>query len=127
MSASDHTPPPKVCARCGRSITWRKKWARDWDQVRYCSKACRNQRLTPQDDALEAAILTLLARRARGKSLCPSEAAREVAADADWRALMEPARMAARRLQHAGQVVITQQGRPVDPDSARGPIRIRLA
>lgn len=33
--------PSKICARCGRPFTWRKKWARDWPQVRYCSDACR--------------------------------------------------------------------------------------
>ncbi|MFN9577776.1 MAG: DUF2256 domain-containing protein [Gemmatimonadota bacterium] len=32
---------PKVCARCGRPFTWRKKWARDWAQGRYCSDKCR--------------------------------------------------------------------------------------
>ncbi|WP_369333679.1 DUF2256 domain-containing protein [Corallococcus carmarthensis] len=32
-------PPPKPCAVCGRAITWRRKWARDWEQVRYCSDA----------------------------------------------------------------------------------------
>jgi hypothetical protein len=30
-------PPPKSCAVCGRAITWRKKWERDWESVRYCS------------------------------------------------------------------------------------------
>lgn len=33
--------PVKQCARCGLPFTWRKKWARDWDQVRYCSERCR--------------------------------------------------------------------------------------
>ena len=33
--------PQKVCVVCGRPFTWRKKWARDWDQVRHCSDACR--------------------------------------------------------------------------------------
>ncbi len=33
--------PDKVCARCGRPFSWRKKWARDWDQVKYCSDRCR--------------------------------------------------------------------------------------
>ena len=33
--------PTKTCAACGRPFTWRKKWAKDWDQVRYCSDACR--------------------------------------------------------------------------------------
>ena len=33
--------PSKPCARCGRPMTWRKRWARDWEQVLYCSDACR--------------------------------------------------------------------------------------
>lgn len=37
-----HNLPTKVCAACGRSFTWRKKWARDWEQVRFCSDRCRS-------------------------------------------------------------------------------------
>ncbi|MFZ1467494.1 MAG: DUF2256 domain-containing protein [Paracoccaceae bacterium] len=33
--------PQKTCASCGRPFGWRKKWARVWDQVRYCSDRCR--------------------------------------------------------------------------------------
>ncbi|MCB0608438.1 MAG: DUF2256 domain-containing protein [Lewinella sp.] len=33
--------PQKICVHCGRPFTWRKKWARDWEQVRYCSDGCR--------------------------------------------------------------------------------------
>ncbi|MEM1363460.1 MAG: DUF2256 domain-containing protein [Pseudomonadota bacterium] len=33
--------PQKTCQHCGRPFTWRKKWARDWDAVRYCSVRCR--------------------------------------------------------------------------------------
>lgn len=36
--------PQKVCAACGRPFAWRKKWAAVWDQVRYCSDACRRKR-----------------------------------------------------------------------------------
>ncbi|WP_406611395.1 DUF2256 domain-containing protein [Agarivorans sp. JK6] len=32
--------PPKVCPVCMRSFSWRKKWQRDWAQVKYCSKRC---------------------------------------------------------------------------------------
>jgi hypothetical protein len=39
---------------------------------------------------------------------------------------MEPARQAARRLVARGAVEITQGGRPVDPSTAKGPIRVRL-
>ncbi|WP_454882842.1 DUF2256 domain-containing protein [Sphingomonas oryzagri] len=35
--------PEKTCAACGRPFAWRKKWARDWENVRYCSDACRKQ------------------------------------------------------------------------------------
>ncbi|MBE66318.1 MAG: hypothetical protein CMQ30_06580 [Gammaproteobacteria bacterium] len=31
----------KICKTCSRSFTWRKKWQRDWDNVYYCSKRCR--------------------------------------------------------------------------------------
>ena len=33
--------PRKTCLACGRPFTWRKKWERDWDQVKYCSDRCR--------------------------------------------------------------------------------------
>ena len=77
-----------------------------------------------QDAALEQAVLALLAQRADGATICPSEAARAVGGD-DWRQLMEPAREAARRLVDAGDVEVTQGGEVVDPATARGPVRIR--
>jgi hypothetical protein len=36
--------PEKVCAACNRPFTWRKKWERVWDEVKYCSEACRKKR-----------------------------------------------------------------------------------
>lgn len=114
--------PDKACAVCGRRIEWRKKWERDWDSVRYCSKACRRRKLNDTDRDLEAAILGLLA--SRGGTICPSEAARVVDPDG-WRDLMEDTRMAARRLVAAGEVEITQHGRAVDCSTAKGAIRIR--
>lgn len=36
--------PSKTCATCGRPFAWRKKWARDWENVRYCSERCRRGR-----------------------------------------------------------------------------------
>jgi uncharacterized protein DUF3253 len=79
---------------------------------------------------LETHILDLLAQRGAGKTICVSEAARAVhpdSTDESWRDLMEPARRAARRLVEAGDVVITQGGEVVDPETAKGPIRVRLA
>jgi len=31
----------KICLHCQRPFTWRKKWERDWEQVKYCSERCR--------------------------------------------------------------------------------------
>ena len=33
--------PSKPCVACGRPFTWRKKWAKVWDEVLYCSDRCR--------------------------------------------------------------------------------------
>lgn len=32
--------PEKICPVCQRPFSWRKKWARDWEAVKYCSKRC---------------------------------------------------------------------------------------
>lgn len=118
----------KVCRSCGRVMTWRRSWARTWDEVRYCSDGCRRRRVSGVDLQLEEAILSLLADRPRDGTICPSEAARVVGGpdETHWRELMEPARRAARRLADAGDVEITQAGHPVDPSTAKGPVRIRL-
>ncbi|MEV6757008.1 DUF3253 domain-containing protein [Streptomyces sp. NPDC051214] len=81
----------------------------------------------PIEQRLERVIVELLDGRAADATICPSDAARAVyEGDGDgWRELMEPARRAARRLVTAGEVEITQGGRTVDLDKARGPIRIR--
>ena len=118
-------PPPKPCLVCGRPITWRKKWERDWDQVKYCGDGCRRRKDDDAHARLEVAILDLLRDRSADATICPSEAARRVGGD-DWRPLMEPARMAARRLAGRGLVQVTQGGRVVDPAAFRGPIRLRL-
>ncbi|MFZ4601460.1 MAG: DUF2256 domain-containing protein [Caulobacterales bacterium] len=33
--------PEKICAACARPFAWRKKWERDWENVRFCSDRCR--------------------------------------------------------------------------------------
>ena len=121
-------------------MSWRKSWDRNWDEVRYCSKACRRRRVSSVDRALEAAIVDLLDQR--GGTICPTEAIHLVSSDVDEpalteralseqtrteQALSEPARRAARRLAAAGVVEIVQDGRVVDPSTAKGPIRVRRA
>ncbi len=36
--------PAKDCATCGLPFRWRKKWARCWDEVKYCSERCRRNK-----------------------------------------------------------------------------------
>jgi hypothetical protein len=40
--------PEKPCQQCRKPMIWRKKWARDWDEVKFCSDRCRRDaKLTP--------------------------------------------------------------------------------
>ncbi|MBW8246493.1 DUF2256 domain-containing protein [Enterobacter mori] len=36
--------PSRACVHCQRPMTWRKKWAKCWDEVKYCSERCRRSR-----------------------------------------------------------------------------------
>lgn len=127
MAQGEHAP--KVCASCGRTMEWRKSWAKNWESVKYCSDACRSHKPGDRERALELSILQLLRQRGAGKTICPSEAARAVAGSDDrdaWEPLMEPARAAARRLVASGSIEVTQGGHVVDASTAKGPIRLKL-
>lgn len=39
--------PEKICVVCERPFRWRKKWKACWEEVKYCSDRCRNQRNKP--------------------------------------------------------------------------------
>ena len=82
---------------------------------------------SPDRAEIKITLQSLLASRGPEKSICPSEVARCLADQQDWRRLMEPVRDVARELARQGEIVITQGGREVDPDDFKGPIRIRLA
>ncbi|WP_369070129.1 DUF3253 domain-containing protein [Kineococcus terrestris] len=125
-SRSSAHPPAKDCAVCGRTITWRKKWERDWEAVRYCSDACRRRARgagAREDAALDRALDEALDAGGRD-GVTPEEVARAVGGQ-EWRPLLEPARAAARRLVAAGRAQLVQDGRVVDPSTARGPVRVR--
>jgi len=38
------TLPSKPCAACGLAMTWRRRWAKSWAEVKYCSDACRRNK-----------------------------------------------------------------------------------
>jgi hypothetical protein len=35
--------PTKPCQACGRPMSWRKAWAKNWEAVKFCSEACRRR------------------------------------------------------------------------------------
>ena len=47
--------PEKPCQCCGRPFAWRKKWAKVWDEVKYCSDRCRSERKRTGNAAGEGA------------------------------------------------------------------------
>ncbi len=114
-------PPSKPCRSCGRRITWRKKWERDWDQVLYCSAGCRSRGVTEADRRLEERLRALLRSAPRGGG--DVEVARAVDPEG-WRTQLEPVRRAARRLVAAGEAEILQAGRVVDGSTAAGPVSV---
>ncbi|MCG5643485.1 MAG: DUF2256 domain-containing protein [Flavobacteriaceae bacterium] len=34
----------KICKVCGRPFSWRKKWEKNWEEVRYCSEKCKRNK-----------------------------------------------------------------------------------
>ena len=82
--------------------------------------------MTANPDDIAAAIVALCAARGAGKTICPSEVARAVVADGDWRAAMDDVRAAAAQLAARGEIDVTQRGRSVDIQTVRGPVRLSL-
>jgi hypothetical protein len=112
----------KDCLVCGRVITWRKSLAATWEQVKYCSSACRTHKPNDDDVALEACLLQMLdAARGRSVDVAGAEASMPHIAYA-----RERVRRAARRLVSRGMIEVVDNGRVVDPSRARGPMHVRL-
>ncbi|MDC8755249.1 DUF3253 domain-containing protein [Erythrobacter sp. sf7] len=73
--------------------------------------------------AAEDAILALLAQRAAGATICPSEAARRLAGtQGNWRAEMEAVHAATDALLACGTIGLSWKGAPMQ--KRRGPYRI---
>ena len=78
----------------------------------------------PDAAAIRAAILRRCAERSAGRTLCPSEIARDLADD--WRGLMPAVRAEAAALAREGRVTLTRRGSRVSPDALHGPFRVGL-
>jgi hypothetical protein len=80
----------------------------------------------PDSREIEAALLRLVAERGPGKTVDPSEAARELGGSHpdQWGPLMQPIRRVAVALAEAGRIVILRKGKPVDPRDFKGVYRL---
>lgn len=73
---------------------------------------------------IEAEITAHIVARGAGKTICPSEVARALAAD--WRGLMPMVRAVADDMAGRGHLAVTQKGQAVQGTTAKGPIRLGL-
>ena len=39
--------PQKTCAVCNKPFAWRKKWEKNWEEIKYCSKKCKATKPKP--------------------------------------------------------------------------------
>lgn len=77
----------------------------------------------PNANPVREAILSLLEACGAGKTICPTDAAREVSA-ANWRKVLPDVKAEAVRLAKAEQITIYRKGKPVDPNNFKGVIRL---
>ena len=84
--------------------------------------------LRARDETLAETILTLSRERGPEKTICPSDAARQLAgSDPDqWGAMMPHVRKVAIGLAREGRVVIYRKGKAIAPDDLKGVYRIGL-
>ena len=76
-------------------------------------------------------ILALCAERTNAKTICPTDAAKAIAAatgggDLAWRGFLQRVRGIAIALARQGQLVVYRKGKPVDPDDFCGVYRLGL-
>ena len=80
---------------------------------------------THDEDAIAAAILSLVAARGPTRSISPTEAAQALAGE--WRPLLGQVRRVAAALATTGQIEILRKGKPIAPAEMRGVVRLRIS
>lgn len=71
-------------------------------------------------------MLALVEKRGALKSICPSDVARSVFSDSDWRDEMDSVREVAQDLSDRGLIEVTQKGKVIkNVLESRGPIRLQ--
>ena len=44
--------PQKTCIVCQLPFSWRKKWEKNWDEVKYFSEKCRKNKMSSNLNSL---------------------------------------------------------------------------
>ncbi len=80
----------------------------------------------PNAQTIEAVLLRLIAERGPGKTVDPTEAARELGGNHpdQWGPLMQPIRKVAVALAEQGRLVILRKGKAADPRDFKGVYRL---
>jgi len=115
----------KLCASCGRIFSYQKRWAKNWEAVRYCSSSCRQDKFEKRDVILEATILSQLNTLPKNTTISLSDIEKNTELP-NIRNLKERLRRAVRRLLAKDKLDILQKGRLVDASTAKGDIELRL-
>jgi len=103
-------------------MLWRKAWEKNWQTLRYCSDACRRQKLDKTGGAIREALLALVG--ASPKLCDPLEVARALW-PGDWSAHQEDVRRVVRQLAAEGLIALYQNGRRTEELNFKGAIFIR--
>ncbi len=83
----------------------------------------RNEK--PKPNPVREAILELVDKVGPGKTICPTDAAREVS-EKHWRKVLVDVRAEAVRLAKQGRITIYRKRQPADPDNFKGVYRLGL-
>lgn len=116
----------KICSWCFRPFEYRKKWEKNWDDIKLCSDLCRKDSKNKEKKNLKEIYKTELLKQIQQrspKSICPSEIARSLFEN--WREHMEPIRQVCRELFLQNKILITQNEKVVKDLNFKGPIRIK--
>ncbi|MFP8487614.1 DUF3253 domain-containing protein [Gracilimonas sp. Q87] len=70
-------------------------------------------------------ILTFTKKRGSKKSVCPSEVTRDLFSDV-WRDHLDEVKDVAGKMQNENMIRITQNGKDITIDKAKGPVRLSL-
>lgn len=78
------------------------------------------------DELIYETILQMCAAVGRDSNIRPEDVAIELYPE-DWQSLLKRVRLFAKQLATSGEIEILRKGEPVDPDDAKGIIRLRIS